>query len=169
MRRFHRHHPVEPIFDLDGVEERSGIAFRAFLRATHLNRQLLAHSLAKHGSYRGQPFYLHVLAQRDGATQRDLAEAFQVSRPTMCKILQRLEHSGLIARRPDTVDQRLVRVHLTEAGHALERQLRSVAVAHIGETIGQLSERDRDELTRLLGELNELMEKALAARPEATR
>lgn len=47
-----------------------------------------------------------------------LADAFQVTRPTMTSTLARMERAGLIAIRPDPVDGRAKLVSLTAAGRA---------------------------------------------------
>jgi DNA-binding MarR family transcriptional regulator len=70
---------------------------------------------------RGQAAVLCVIAREDGLTQSEIAERLSVQGATVTNMLQRLEEAGLVIRRRDPEDNRLVRVYLTEAG--LEKEL----------------------------------------------
>lgn len=70
---------------------------------------------------RGQATVLCVIAREDGLTQSEIAERLAVQGATVTNMLQRLEEAGLVIRRRDPEDNRLVRVYLTEAG--LEKEL----------------------------------------------
>lgn len=139
--------------ELEGVGELPARVFRAFLRALRLHRHLMTRTMAEHGTHPGQAMCLRVLEGGDDVTQRDLAAALHLARPTVSKMLRGMEQASLIERRPDARDQRLVRVHLTSAGRALAAELRVVAAEHINETIGSLPEHDLEELARLLDDL----------------
>jgi len=65
---------------------------------------------------RGQATVLCVVAKQDGITQSEIAERLSVQGASVTNMLQRLEEAGLVARRRDPDDNRLVRVYLTEAG-----------------------------------------------------
>ena len=150
--------------ELEGVDELSARVFRAFLNALRLHRQLMIATLAEHDSHPGQAICLRFLSANDGITQRDLADALHLARPTVSKMLQAMEKAGAIERRPDEHDQRLTRVCLTAAGHELETELRTVSAAYINKTMGTLPERDRRELGRLLEALNGSISAVIAAR-----
>jgi MarR family transcriptional regulator, organic hydroperoxide resistance regulator len=150
---------------LEGVEELPARVFRDFLQAVRLHRRLMIRTMAEHGTHPGQAMCLRVLEGSDGITQRDLADALQLARPTVSKMLRVMEQSGLVERRSDARDQRLVRVYLTAAGRDLAQELRAVAAAHINRTIGSLPERDLEELARLLEELSGRISRVLAGRP----
>jgi DNA-binding MarR family transcriptional regulator len=150
--------------DVEGVDELSVRAFRAFLNAVRLHRQLTISAIAERHSHPGQALCLRFLSTNDGITQRDLAEALHLARPTVSKMLQAMEKTGAIERRPDERDQRLTRVHLTAAGRELEAGLRVITAATIKETMGTLPEADRRELERLLGALSASISTAIEAR-----
>lgn len=152
------------LVELEGVDELSARVFRTFLNALRLHRQLMIATLAEHDSHPGQAICLRFLSANDGITQRDLADALHLARPTVSKMLQAMEKAGAIERRPDEHDQRLTRVCLTAAGHELETELRTVSAAYINKTMGTLPERDRRELGRLLEALNGSISAAIAAR-----
>ena len=152
------------LVEFEGVDELSARVFRAFLRALRLHRQLMITVLAEHDSHPGQAICLRLLSANDGITQRDLADALHLARSTVSKMLQAMEKSGAIERQPDEHDQRLTRVYLTAAGHELEVELRTVSAALIGNTIGELNERDRCRLERLLDALSGNISAAITAR-----
>ncbi|MDH3299246.1 MAG: MarR family transcriptional regulator [Acidimicrobiia bacterium] len=61
-------------------------------------------------------------------TASDLARAVVLSSGGATRLVDRLEHDGLIQRRADERDRRIVRVALTERGHAV---LGSALPAHL--------------------------------------
>jgi DNA-binding MarR family transcriptional regulator len=142
-----------PVIELEGVDELSLAAFRGFIHALRLHRRHMLTTLAEHGFHLGQAWCLRELSENDGITQRDLAEALHLARPTVTRMLQGMEKAGLVARSADENDQRLVRVTLTAAGRKLEGEMRRISADYVEQTIGTLSERDRRELARLLEEL----------------
>ena len=72
---------------------------------------------------RGQAGVLCVVAKQDGLTQSEIADQLSVQGATVTHMLQRLEEAGLVRRRRDPEDNRLVRVYLTEAGCQKERSI----------------------------------------------
>jgi len=59
------------------------------------------------------------LAHRQGVTQLDIVKKTHLSPPTVSVTLKRLEEQGYISRVTDAVDQRAVRVYLTEKGQQM--------------------------------------------------
>src|SRR5260370_37041997 len=49
-----------------------------------------------------------------------------VKPPTVSKMLDRLERTGLVERRPDSEDSRISRVYLTEQGHRSQSAVRDI-------------------------------------------
>ena len=72
---------------------------------------------------RGQATLLCVVAKQDGLTQSEIAEQLSVQGATVTNMLQRLEEAGLVIRRRDSEDNRLVRVYLTETGRQKEQSI----------------------------------------------
>jgi DNA-binding MarR family transcriptional regulator len=159
------HHSTIALPDsLDGVDELSSRVFRAFMGTLRLHRRLMMQELADRGIHPGQAMCLRLLAANDGISQRDLAAALHVARPTVTKMLKSMEKSGLVRREPDAADARLTRVELTGAGRAEEKQMGAVAAVYVNATIATLPECDRRELARLLDALGGAIERAGAVR-----
>lgn len=136
-------------------------AFRRLMRA---NRKLMASSVAMADAHPSQVPYLHELAHRPDVSQRELASALHLAPPTVTVMLQKLERDGLIERRTDPADQRLMRIRLTEQGHALDKRLHAAHLEYMRLALGPLSDADRQDLERLLGLVAGNLEAALAAR-----
>jgi DNA-binding MarR family transcriptional regulator len=68
----------------------------------------------------GQELLLMQLFDRDGQTQSELLEAVGLDHSTVSKSLRRMQEAGLLTRRPADHDRRVMIVHLTPEGRALE-------------------------------------------------
>lgn len=66
------------------------------------------------GLTRAQWFVLAHIVRGDGKTQTELAEATDMERAPLGKLLDRLAEGGWIERRSDPADRRLKRIYLTE-------------------------------------------------------
>jgi MarR family transcriptional regulator, organic hydroperoxide resistance regulator len=115
------------------------------------------------GAHHGEVISLRLLTESDGMSQRDLAETLHLSRPRITSILQELERSGAVTRRPDVADQRITRVFLTPEGRRRELENRAAFEEYLRQTMGALTEADKAELTRILDELSGCISKLLCA------
>jgi MarR family transcriptional regulator, transcriptional regulator for hemolysin len=79
------------------------------------------------GLTRSQWWVLNNLYFNEGITQSELADLLDVERPTLGRLLDRLEVKGWIARQADRHDRRAKRVYLTGEVQAVMRALRSIA------------------------------------------
>lgn len=77
-------------------------------------------ALRRHGLRLGQDHLLAELWRTDGRTPGEIATAVGVTTPAVTKTASVLENAGLLARRPDGRDRRLVRLWLTDSGRALQ-------------------------------------------------
>jgi DNA-binding MarR family transcriptional regulator len=103
----------------------------AFMKASKVMRALADAALRRHGLHLGQNRVLAALWERDGQTPGEIAAAINVTTPTIVKMATRMTAAGLLTRRRDDPDNRLVRLYLTDAGRALrqpvEDELRDIA------------------------------------------
>ena len=72
-----------------------------------------------------------------------------------------MEKNGLVERRVDEHDQRFTRIYLTPAGWAMHDQVHGIFDEMDDAGLGTMSEKDRNELARLLGELNANLQAAI--------
>ena len=86
-----------------------------------------AHALLeKLGLYRGQPPVLFSLWEQDGLTHGELAQRLQITPATITRMIQRMEKAGFVQRKPDSGDQSISRVFLTDSGRAIRTQLQAI-------------------------------------------
>ncbi|MDN3259860.1 MarR family transcriptional regulator [Streptomyces sp. CSDS2] len=90
-----------------------------FIHASKSVRAVMDARLRRHGLHLGQNLVLAALWEKDGQTPGAIASAVNVTTPTIVKMANRMTAAGLLARRRDERDSRLVRLHLTDAGRAL--------------------------------------------------
>ncbi|CAA7616812.1 putative transcriptional regulatory protein for hcr operon [Magnetospirillum sp. LM-5] len=96
---------------------------------------------------------LQVIAANPGLAQSRLAEAMEVERSTIVKVVDQLEARGLIVREPSAVDRRSHCLELTELGRSELARMEQLVLAHEAELAARLTPEDRQELTRLLIQL----------------
>jgi len=96
---------------------------------------------------------LTVVDRNPGMAQRDLALALDVERPRMVPVLDTLERRDLVVRRPDPNDGRSRRIHLTDAGSVLLRELTEQFLKLERRLADRLGE---DDLEQLLAALRQL-------------
>ena len=85
-----------------------------------------------------------------GASQRELADLMGIEPPTLVRHLDKLADDGLVERRPDPDDRRVVRVVVTKAGRKRLVLLHEVVHELDTEMRGVLSARDVEALQRAL-------------------
>lgn len=123
------------------MKEEVGREFQtAFWAAKRAMREATEAAFHRYGVRGGQEFILRCLWEKDGLTPGEIARHWDLATPTVTRAAMRMEAAGLLARRPDPNDGRLVRLYLTERG----RRLRTPLV----EEMRRLSERTLAGLTR---------------------
>ena len=70
----------------------------------------------------GAHLVLSVLAINDGINQLELVNATHLRPPTVSVIVKKMEGEGLVERKSDPNDLRAIRVYLTDAGRALDKE-----------------------------------------------
>lgn len=90
------------------------------------------------------------LAKKDGRTQLDLVNATHLKAPTISVALQKLEHEGIVLRKPDDYDLRATRVFLTEKGRELDYHIRKHITEEESLAMVNLTETEMETLTAIL-------------------
>ncbi len=84
----------------------------------------------------------------------ELNENVLLSQPSLSRMVDRLEAKGFIARAADPLDQRAMRLSLTEDGRRIQREIGREHIRHINEVMGTgLDGAEFAELTRLTRKL----------------
>jgi DNA-binding MarR family transcriptional regulator len=120
----------------------------------------LEERIAVHGITSGMWFYLRVLWEHDGISQKELSERTGVVGPSTVGAMERMEAMGLIERRKCESDRRVTHVFLTAKGRRLERRLVPIAVAVINEAVAGLPRGEIDRMKRALDRIKANLEGA---------
>ncbi len=131
----------------------------------HLHHARAHQLLEGLGLYRGQPPVLRTLWEKEGLTQSELAERMQIAPATVTKMLQRMEKTGFITRKPDPDDQRVSRVYLTDAGRAVQNEVESVFETMAKDTFAGFSAEETVLLRRFLLQIRDNLETATGEKP----
>lgn len=107
----------------------------------------------RHGVRSGQQFILMALWHEDGLSPGELARRLDLATPTVTKATARMEVAGLVERRPHASDRRLVRIHLTDAGHRLRRVMAEEMRTLSERALSSLDESEREAFVRFLDQL----------------
>ena len=117
--------------------------FRSWIgvaRACQLMQQAVTKAIADLGI---KPPHLDILVNLyrfQGISQQELARKLLVGRSNMSMLLPQLEKRGLIERRPDVKDKRILRLSLTETGRALTAQAMTIQTGMIERIMSQTPE-----------------------------
>ncbi len=89
----------------------------------------------------------------EGRTQKELAARVNVEGPTLVRTLDRLEHEGLVERRPAMDDRRAKAVYLTPKAAPILRMIEDTAAAVRAELLVDVSDADLDTCLRVFDRL----------------
>ncbi len=121
------------------------------VRQTHrLVQRALQARIEPHGVTLGMWYYLRVLWDQDGLTQRELSRMTGTMEPTALSAIASMEKGGLVRRERDASDRRKMNVYLTRKGRALEKTLLPSAIEVVELATAGMTERERTMLLALL-------------------
>ena len=92
-------------------------------------------------------------------TPSELAERERVQRPTVTRVLARLEEAGLVVRAADPQDRRCSLVSISDDGRALLDAMRERKDAFLARRIDALEPADREALDRAAAILERMLSK----------
>jgi DNA-binding MarR family transcriptional regulator len=99
---------------------------------------------------------LSAVAKRGETTLGELAAVERIAPPSMTRIAARLEEAGLLERRADASDRRVVRVAVSSAGEELLAETRTRRDAFLAARLQGLTEEERGILERAVPLLEHL-------------
>jgi len=120
--------------------------------------RLMGHKIREKGdanpiSQKSGRLLLMELAKKDGRTQLELVNATHLKAPTISVALQKLEHDGIVLRKPDEYDLRATRVFLTEKGRELDNRIVKRIREEEALAMVNLTEAECETLVRLLSKI----------------
>lgn len=129
--------------------------------AARLLRKLIDRRLQPLGLTRAQWSVLAILSRHDGLSQSQVAEELEIEKTTAGRLIDHIEKSGLIERRPIPGDRRLWGVHLTERARPLIAEVEQIILSTRADMLRSLSSEQQRHLTEALYMLKTNLSKAL--------
>lgn len=132
-------------------------------RTSKALRALADRDMRRHGLHLGQNHVLAVLWADDGRTPGEMAAALNVTTPTVVKMATRMAAAGLLERRRDDRDNRLVRLWLTERGRELREPVEADRKALSDKVTADLTDTERRQLLAALEKIHHAASELLGA------
>lgn len=126
---------------------------RLLAQFSQVLRTAIDASVDQVGMHRGQAMLLCQVAKQDGRTQSELAQALAVQGATITNLLKRMEEAGMVVRRRDDEDNRLVRVYITDDGRQREEAITEQFEQLIKQMFAGLCGEEYETFRRLIGQL----------------
>lgn len=136
-----------------------GVAERLHAAAIHLLRRLRRQDEAM-GLTAARASALSVIVFGGPVTIGQLAQAEQVAAPTMTRLIVGMERDGLVRRKGDPQDGRVVWLHATAKGTRLLHEGRRRRVAALAQDVAALPPRDRETLAAAAAILERMLGRA---------
>jgi len=138
-----------------GYQLRILSSVRRIIRAIEINSRKL---VSQHNITGPQLDCLLAVANYGPLSTTSLARQVVLSPSTVVGILDRLERKGLVTRRRDTADRRIVRIAITDTGAELAAAAPSSFMMVLSQSLETMSSEEQDALTEALERLVEHME-----------
>ena len=147
MEGLERRQVTEANEDMNPILAPVGLAFKKMLKAFERDT----------GVSPGKYFVLRMLARKDGISQGELCNRFEVDPSRITRLAKSLEKENLVRRERDPEDNRVVRMYLMQEGHRMIDEISGRHQRFERRVREAVSEEDLGELRRILGALTEAM------------
>lgn len=118
--------------------------------AARLLRKLIDRRLQPLGLSRAQWAVLAILSRRDGLSQSHLADELEIEKTTAGRLIDHLESSGRVQRRPIPGDRRSWGVYLTEQAHPLIADVQRIILDTRAEMLRGFEPEQQHQLSQAL-------------------
>jgi DNA-binding MarR family transcriptional regulator len=128
---------------------RGSVGFLLARTARSMKRVLEAR-LSRYNITASQYVVVAQLNDEDGISLSQLGERLHFDNPTITGVVDRMEREGLVERRRDADDRRVINVFLTQKGRKLLSVIDGIAVDINEKAMSNLPKADRDRFMRTL-------------------
>lgn len=118
--------------------------------SARLLRKLIDRRLQPLGLSRAQWSVLAILSNHDGLSQSQISDGIEIEKSTAGRLIDQVEKSGWIERRPIPGDRRLWGVHLTDQARELIAEVERVILQTRTEMLRGLSAEQQQNLSEIL-------------------
>jgi DNA-binding MarR family transcriptional regulator len=118
--------------------------------SARLLRKLIDRRLQPLGLSRAQWSILAILSNHDGLSQSQISDELEIEKSTAGRLIDQVEKSGWIERRPIPGDRRLWGIHLTDQAQPLITEVESIILKIRAEMLRGLSIEQQQALSGML-------------------
>src|SRR5690606_22190857 len=111
-----------------------------------LIRQRINEQASSLGLSQGQARVINYIYYEPGLKQTELADRMEVRPISVVRLIDSLVTLGAVERRPDPVDRRAFRLHLTDRGEAIRRDVWPIMISNWYVAMDGLSQKQVDDL-----------------------
>lgn len=129
--------------------------------SAHLLRKLIDRRLQPLGLSRAQWSILAILFDHDGLSQSHISDELEIEKSTVGRLIDQVEKSGWIERRPIPGDRRLWGIHLTDQARHLIAEVERVILNTRAEMLNGLSAEQQQHLSEMLQTIKSNLSAAL--------
>ena len=108
-----------------------------------------------------QGYTLLSLPEKGYLTMNGLSETLELANSTMTRMVDQLVQKGLVRRKPDAEDRRIVLVGLTDEGRAMRTTLEQSLQEFFGQVVAGLQEYEHPVMLHCLERITALLTEAL--------
>ena len=139
------------IGELSGDDAREGIRLGFLIHdVSRMRRSSYDQFMKPLGITRAQWWVLAHLSRHDGMMQTQLADVLEVGKASLGDVIEGLESSGWVDRRPDPSDKRAKRVYLTKPAQTLIKRMTKMEHEFNSQILMDLSPTERADMMRNL-------------------
>lgn len=144
----------QPPFEEEHPEDTPGMnAIRRIELIGRLHRTVFRSILRDDELQPAQAGAIRDIIREPGMSQRELADRLHIQRATATVMLQKMERSGFIERRPDLTDQRISRIYPTEKARSIDAENRKNVAAYFDRCFSGVEQEDFAVAVEVLGKL----------------
>lgn len=107
------------------------------------------------GVTRSQWWVLAFVSRHDGMTQSDLANMLEIGKAALGCLIDRLESSEFVERRPDATDRRIKRIYLSGKGKETVQKMTAQSQEMSERILEGMSMKERRQLAEQLGKVKQ--------------
>jgi len=134
--------------------------FRELASLFFTTRQIIRSKLPSDGSSDPNAWHQHetlrYIGEQGNPTMQDVAQYVRVKAPSATSLIAHLASRGLVSRRKEARDKRVVRICLTERGKKELRAYEKRCVTTMQKVFSELSTKETRELARALRRLRDI-------------
>lgn len=120
---------------------------------TRLLRNVFDQKVKNLGLTRAQWLVITQLCRRDGIPQNELADLLEIKQPSLVKLLDKLEKSGLVERRQEEGNRRANRVFLLPKSASILEPMQAIAQGIREKMLANIPEKEQEMLMASLAKI----------------